>query len=1264
MGDHRRVLFGAQHGVAAVQELQVVVVRVFAQPLERAVAPPGGAALVRRPADGAGAAAPAAVDAVVWRQFEAVGVDLADAARVRQRSAAGANQLDRAEQSAFVEHPEQASQQVLRLLRLGAPLGRHLLHRGLAAVAQPLLDPFPGVAGAALQLDALRPAESANIALLHLQVAGEPVLRERPVLPVVEDLLAAHVVERRRDALPHGLRRQPEPVRPVPNPWQRGVQPGVVDLHPAPRLETQRLPGGLRDLLQHLHPQELQALVAVAATGRLRAGHHPHLGDQRARERLALLQGVVQVPGQVADRPAAAAAEAVRHQRPQPEPACVVLHPAGLEGGVLAVVAEHEQARARRVVDHVLRQDVDVGGVAGAHRPRRFAVAAAAGAAAERVAGKAARQDAGAFPLLAHRVEADAGAGSAAAEAGAVGSVVGGAAVPAEVDGRGPAFEDAWGFAVRVAAAGFQVATVVAPVAGAGSGAMRVSAAAAGTRAVSVFAVAVLLVAADEPVDEDDPSAPERLVQWRPEDAAVARFAAAGAASVEGEVLEMGLEVVLPAGRAGQHRQTGRLQCFVLGCLGGALARRARTAPNAHRPPGRHALILPAPGLPGRFGTECAGGLAVLDLVFRRQPQPRLAGLVRERDDRAGDSAHEAVDHGPQQGPPLAAGRRGQGQPGQDLGLRDLPADGFPEFRRQFVQRPRPVKRLVQPVDDLAPCQGFVQRLGPRAGGELVACERPVRGPNRVAGSIRVVLDRLDAGGEKAGRVFRPSGCLFRPGAAAAARGRSASRRGGAHLLGCRVMPPPRLAPDLRLVVLADRLHRLLRHAEEPRCERAGRAGPLGVDDRRRGGDADRVRGPAAAERAQPANEARRLGAHRAGERVRLVEHEKVEPGAVEQLGVPLPGEQQFQLLHVRQQDARLPAGGAHRFARACFLRRKHGLAALRGLHLGEPRLVVGPRRPPRQADAGDAALVLRRLADVHPERDARARQQRAQPHQLVLGQRVHRVDDHRADARRRALVPQLQTAADDGVEEALRLTRAGAGGDQRRVAPGDGPDGPLLVPVERLDVLWNPLLQVRMQQPLGRQVRHRRARPKRPGETDERPPQQRRPPRLVERQQLPHLPVQPRIRERIGPQLVTEEALEDLLREDDGVQRHEAGKATALGLVVSPTSSVPGRIDWCLPWYVPGGHMLGDRPRQRSAMNKEPDYRGVAKVFWSGGSQAVRLPAACRFETSEVDVIKEGDRLTLLPRGKNWGAYFDSKSRGSLPARSQSPLEERDRLR
>lgn len=79
--------------------------------------------------------------------------------------------------------------------------------------------------------------------------------------------------------------------------------------------------------------------------------------------------------------------------------------------------------------------------------------------------------------------------------------------------------------------------------------------------------------------------------------------------------------------------------------------------------------------------------------------------------------------------------------------------------------------------------------------------------------------------------------------------------------------------------------------------------------------------------------------------------------------------------------------------------------------------------------------------------------------------------------------------------------------------------------------------------------------------------------------------------------------------------------------------------------------------------MGKAPDYRGTAKVFWNGRSQAVRLPAACRFNTSEVEVIKEGDQLTLRPRGKDWGAYFASRSRGSLPSRDQPFLDERDEM-
>lgn len=38
------------------------------------------------------------------------------------------------------------------------------------------------------------------------------------------------------------------------------------------------------------------------------------------------------------------------------------------------------------------------------------------------------------------------------------------------------------------------------------------------------------------------------------------------------------------------------------------------------------------------------------------------------------------------------------------------------------------------------------------------------------------------------------------------------------------------------------------------------------------------------------------------------------------------------------------------------------------------------------------------------------------------------------------------------------------------------------------------------------------------------------------------------------------------------------------------------------------------------------------AKVFWSGRSQAVRLPKEFRFEGEEVTIRKEGDKVILEP--------------------------------
>ena len=80
--------------------------------------------------------------------------------------------------------------------------------------------------------------------------------------------------------------------------------------------------------------------------------------------------------------------------------------------------------------------------------------------------------------------------------------------------------------------------------------------------------------------------------------------------------------------------------------------------------------------------------------------------------------------------------------------------------------------------------------------------------------------------------------------------------------------------------------------------------------------------------------------------------------------------------------------------------------------------------------------------------------------------------------------------------------------------------------------------------------------------------------------------------------------------------------------------------------------------------LDQAVDYVGTAKVFWSGRSQAVRLPAACRFEVAEVEIVKRGDTVTLRPRGKNWVEYFASPERASLPPRVQPPLDEREDIR
>ena len=114
----------------------------------------------------------------------------------------------------------------------------------------------------------------------------------------------------------------------------------------------------------------------MAAAAAFLALHLPDFGHQRARERLVVFELVVDKACQVAYRESPLL-QTVGHQCAQAEAAGVVFHPAGLESGLLAVVAEDQQALSLGVVHHVLGEDMDIGHIGGAHGACGFAVGVA-----------------------------------------------------------------------------------------------------------------------------------------------------------------------------------------------------------------------------------------------------------------------------------------------------------------------------------------------------------------------------------------------------------------------------------------------------------------------------------------------------------------------------------------------------------------------------------------------------------------------------------------------------------------------------------------------------------------------------------------------------------------------------------------------------------------------------------------------------------------------------------------------------------------------
>lgn len=77
------------------------------------------------------------------------------------------------------------------------------------------------------------------------------------------------------------------------------------------------------------------------------------------------------------------------------------------------------------------------------------------------------------------------------------------------------------------------------------------------------------------------------------------------------------------------------------------------------------------------------------------------------------------------------------------------------------------------------------------------------------------------------------------------------------------------------------------------------------------------------------------------------------------------------------------------------------------------------------------------------------------------------------------------------------------------------------------------------------------------------------------------------------------------------------------------------------------------------------------AKLFSHGGSQAVRLPKAFRFEGTEVTVRRDGDAVILEPAPvkpirtradlEAMFARIDALGGADFPERDQPPMQERD---
>lgn len=77
-----------------------------------------------------------------------------------------------------------------------------------------------------------------------------------------------------------------------------------------------------------------------------------------------------------------------------------------------------------------------------------------------------------------------------------------------------------------------------------------------------------------------------------------------------------------------------------------------------------------------------------------------------------------------------------------------------------------------------------------------------------------------------------------------------------------------------------------------------------------------------------------------------------------------------------------------------------------------------------------------------------------------------------------------------------------------------------------------------------------------------------------------------------------------------------------------------------------------------------------TAKIFWSGRSQAVRLPKEFRFDTAEVSIKKHGAKIILEPIPSDWawleelrGKLDDDAAAAAIECQEQQERSELEKL-